>query len=524
MRQGFRQSMAWLHTWAGLLCGWLLFAMFVTGTAAYFQDEIGRWMKPEVHANPDRAAATQAAIGYLQATAPNADIWYIAPPSARTPTADLFWQPGKDEIAARGTRKRGDTSAIVDGYGRPVTVRDTKGGWFLYRFHFDLHYMPVLWARYLVGIASMFMLIAILSGIVTHKKIFADFFMLRFGKGQRSWLDAHNVTAVFALPFYLMITYTGLVTLATQLMPFGVIANYASPGTFFNEVFPAGKPVERAGVAAPLVPIAPLIAAAAARWDGAGVGSVRVTNPGDRSVLVTLTRAPGSAIGSSGNTLIFSGATGALLDQSGATGGAMATQAVMIGLHAGRFAGWGLRWLYFLSGVAGAVMVGSGLVLWTAKRRAKLPDPAHPPFGFRLVARLNIAAIAGLPAGIAGYFLANRLLPLVMEQRAAWEIHCLFIVWGATLVWAIARPERRAWIESLAAAALLFAAVPIVNAVTVPRNLLTGLLSGDWLFVAFDLAMIALAVGFGFAARKAAHAKAISSRRARRAARAMATA
>ena len=153
-----------------------------------------------------------------------------------------------------------------------------------------------------------------------------------------------------------------------------------------------------------------------------------------------------------------------------------------------------------------------------------VPDPAHPPFGFRLVARLNIAAIAGLPAGIAGYFLANRLLPLVMEQRAAWEIHCLFIVWGATLVWAIARPERRAWIESLAAAALLFAAVPIVNAVTVPRNLLTGLLSGDWLFVAFDLAMIALAVGFGFAAREAAHTKAISSRRARRAARAMATA
>src|SRR3546814_15120576 len=56
----------------------------------------------------------------------------------------------------------------------------------------------------------MFMLIAILSGIVTHKKIFADFFMLRFGKGQRSWLDAHNVAEVFALPFHLMITYTGL--------------------------------------------------------------------------------------------------------------------------------------------------------------------------------------------------------------------------------------------------------------------------------------------------------------------------
>src|SRR3546814_5066259 len=110
---------------------------------------------------------------------------------------------------------------------RSIHARDTPGGFFLYRFHFDLHYIPVLWARYLVGAAAMFMLIAILSGIVTHKKIFADFFMLRFGKGQRSWLDAHNVAAVFALPFHLMITYTGLVTLAVMYMPWGIAANYA---------------------------------------------------------------------------------------------------------------------------------------------------------------------------------------------------------------------------------------------------------------------------------------------------------
>ena len=34
MKEGLRQSMAWLHTWTGLLLGWLLFAMFATGTAA----------------------------------------------------------------------------------------------------------------------------------------------------------------------------------------------------------------------------------------------------------------------------------------------------------------------------------------------------------------------------------------------------------------------------------------------------------------------------------------------------------
>jgi uncharacterized iron-regulated membrane protein len=513
VKEGFRQSMAWLHTWTGLLFGWLLFAIFVTGTAAYFQEEISRWMKPEVRAVTDRAAATQAAIGYLQTTQPDAESWFISPPSARSPTADIFWQPRKIEGEQPKRRKRGETSATLDGQGQPVIARETKGGFFLYRFHFDLHYMPVMWARYLVGVAAMFMLIAILSGIVTHKKIFVDFFMLRFGKGQRSWLDAHNVTAVFALPFYLMITYTGLVTLATQYMPWGVMANYASPDTFFEEVFPGRAEVERAGVAAPLVPVAPLMTAASQRWGGAAVGSVRIVNPGDRSATITLTRAPSGSIGSRGESIVFSGTSGDIMDKSAAQGGAMATQSVMIGLHAGRFAGWGLRWLYFLSGVGGAIMVGSGLILWTVKRRAKLADPARPHFGFRLVARLNITAVVGLPAGIAAYFLANRLLPLGMAGRAEWEVHSLFILWGGTLVWAIARPERRAWVESLALTSALFAAVPIVNALTVPRNLVTGLMSGDGLFVAFDLAMLTLAAGFGFATRKAAQVKAAKSPR-----------
>ena len=90
-----------------------------------------------------------------------------------------------------------------------VTSRETLGGDFFYRFHFQFHYMPVVWGRWLAGAAAMFMLVAIVSGVITHKKIFVDFFTFRWGKGQRSWLDAHNALSVFGLPFHLMITYTG---------------------------------------------------------------------------------------------------------------------------------------------------------------------------------------------------------------------------------------------------------------------------------------------------------------------------
>ena len=48
MKNGFRQSMAWLHTWTGLLVGWLLLLIFMAGTASYYREEISRWMRPEL--------------------------------------------------------------------------------------------------------------------------------------------------------------------------------------------------------------------------------------------------------------------------------------------------------------------------------------------------------------------------------------------------------------------------------------------------------------------------------------------
>lgn len=496
MKESLRQSMALVHTWTGLVLGWLLFAMFATGTSAYFQDEITRWMQPEVTGDADPVKAAQGAVRFLERTAPDATYWYLTLPNGRSATTQLFWYPG--------TGPDEKTSAVVDANGREVTARETQGGYFLYRFHFDLHYMPVLWARYLVGIAAMFMLVAILSGVITHKKIFTDFFMLRFGKGQRSWLDGHNVTAVLALPFHLMITFTGLVTLATMYVPWGILANYASVETFQTQVFGDSRSAERSGTKAPMADLATLMRKASAQWGGRDVGIVRYDNPGDAAARVALTRGPGEAMGSRGEVAVFDGVTGKPIGTSLDQGAALKTESVMIGLHSGRFAQMGLRWLYFISGLAGTAMVGTGLVLWTVKRRQRLPDPKRPHFGFRLVERLNITAIAGLGAGIPAYFLANRLIPAGMADRAEWEINTLFLVWLGVLLWALVRPPARAWTESLALAALCYAAVPVVNAFTTNRGLPVSIMRGDWLFIAFDLVMFALAAVFAVGAVKVA--------------------
>ncbi|WP_287815855.1 PepSY-associated TM helix domain-containing protein, partial [Pseudomonas sp.] len=76
MKEGFRQAMAWLHTWAGLVFGWLLFAIFLTGTLSYFKDEVNHWTHPEIALHPlDDAAALDKAQHYLEQHAAGAKTW-----------------------------------------------------------------------------------------------------------------------------------------------------------------------------------------------------------------------------------------------------------------------------------------------------------------------------------------------------------------------------------------------------------------------------------------------------------------
>ncbi len=509
MNQGLRQSMAWLHTWAGLLLGWLLYAMFVTGTSAFFQEETTRWMTPEVQATAtDRIAGFENAVAWVTRNVPDAPEVTVLSSGRRAAGLELYWQNGPKAPADA------PYTARLDGAGQEVSARETRGGFFLYRFHFDLHYLPVMWARYLVGIAAMAMLIAILSGIVTHKKIIADFFLMRLGKGQRSWLDAHNVSSVLFLPFVLMITYTGLVSLAVTYMPWGVTANFADQTKYFETAFYYPLPPERAGVAAQ-APLRPILEGAGQRLGT--VGAVRILNPGDRTARVIVSGAPDGAMSARVPSLTYEGTTGRLLSVFQPAGAASATESVMIGLHAGRYAWPVLRWLYFFSGLAGCVMVASGLVLWAVKRRSRLKPGERGHFGLVLVEKLNVGAIVGLPIGLATYFLANRLLPVGIAGRADAEIDALFIAWGAAFAWAALRPTRLAWRETLAVAALGFAAVPLVNAVTTDRNLFASLAAGDWVFAGFDLMMLALAAGFALACRRAVAARPFVRPSARRA-------
>jgi hypothetical protein len=176
---------------------------------------------------------------------------------------------------------------------------------------------------------------------------------------------------------------------------------------------------------------------------------------------------------------------------------------VLYGLHIGRFGDPLVRALFFLSGLAGCLMVATGLLLWAVKERQKfartLKQGGRVSFGLRLVDGLNVGAVAGLPVAMAAFFWANRLVPVGVAERGEAEIRWFFIVWGATAVLGLLRPTLRMWQAQLALGALLFVLLPVLNAFTGPAPLTVSLRSGPSAVAGFDLVAIGLGLGLASA-------------------------
>lgn len=490
----FRPAMAWLHTWAGLVVGWVLFAIFVTGTATYYKDDISRWMRPELsETRTDPVLAATKAGDYLARQMPEAGGWLVMLPKAAAPVTEVYWW-----ASFAGPFHHALLDPVT---GEPTRARDTRGGDFLYRFHFELA-LPPQWGRWIVGACAMVLLIALVSGIVTHRRIFADFFTFRPGRSrQRAWLDAHNLFGVLALPFHLMITYTGLVTLGPMLMPWGLQAAYHGGVPLYYEeagLMPKGKPP--AGRREQGLPLGAFVQKA--EQDGGGLPeALLVASPGDAAATVSAVFEEPHGLAHLHPQIAYEAVTGAPWARNGTPGGATRTATVLYGLHEAHFAAPALRALFFLCGLLGAATVASGLVLWTVARAPKGAAPEG--IGLRLVRLLNIGTIAGLPAGIGAFFLANRLLPLDLAGRASWEVGAFFGGWIVVAALGALSPRARAWPVALGLAAGTFLTV-------VPADLA---LVGEARFVPFDVAMLAAATMLIAAARMATRPPAALARR-----------
>lgn len=477
---GLRLALNWFHTWFGLFVGALLFVIFWTGTLAVFDREIDRWMMPatrtvQAPVSPDRLVPIALRL------APGARSFTIMLPDERTPVAQIMAQPA-----------RGDT---INRYVDPATLevlpdQGTLGGErFFYPYHFNLHIQAFRIGLVLCALAAVVMVALCLSGVIIHRKIFTDFFTVRIvRKVQRTTLDLHNVAGVLALPFHLMIAFTGVAIFTFTYLPSAQMVAFkndpaaASGGWFSRRA--AGEP------GGPLISLEVIGDKAAARWQGDRPKVLRVVHPGDANAYVEVQRPSDRTISyRSGTRLWFDGASGEFLAGTSYTATTRAYE-FLYGIHAIQFDHWTLRWLYFLSGLAGCVLIATGLLFWVQSRRKR-----HEKLGLKGV-RLAEAASVGVTTGLLiaslAFLIANRLLPLGLEGRAETEVRAFHIVWILAVLHAFVR-GRAAWAEQawiITAGALL---AVLLNAVTTGDALPAAIARGLWRTAGVDLVLLASA-------------------------------
>lgn len=461
---GLRPRLSWLHTWCGISLLWLMYAVFVTGSFSFYDDELTVWMQPATHlAHPAGVAGPQRAMLRMAQVAPRAAQWKLSLPSERDPSLRVEWFQRPQE------RTQYSVVTTLDGAsGETIAVRDTLGGGLLYRFHFQLVGIAWLWGRWIVGVATAAMLISLLTGIIIHKKYFKEFFTFRPDKGLRSWMDAHNALGVVAMPFHLVMTFSGLLLLTVELLPWGFAVHYghdrmpyrAERAGFAYQPDAAPAPLNPAGFIA-TADVTPMLRAAAQVWGRAQVGEIDVENPGTAQAQIELVRRHGLSLldGGYAQRLRFDGVSGAALGAGQPPQRSLPREIynTLSALHIMRIADPGLRLLSFLSGVLGTAMIATGALLWVHKRALQGRKRSSTPWGEQLVARMNVAVFTGLLLAIGVYVLAGRCLPAPLAHRQALEQDAFLLAWSLAALHAALRPPARSWREQLAALVLLFA-------------------------------------------------------------------
>lgn len=515
MHETLRKSMAWLHTWAGVVIGSVLFAVFWMGSLSTFDREFDRWMQPGTRlAAPTEPVSLDRTVAPLAANlAAGSTQWGVNLPTERVAHLRLFYRDTNGDFVSR---------AVDPGTGALIADQGSLAGTgFFFPFHFRLHLTWLDVGYWLVGLAGMAMLALVASGVIIHRKLFADFFLFRPGKQlPRASLDLHNLTGVLGLPFHFLITLSGLIIFIQVYFPLAHMGAFGqgaeAKAAFQAEAF--GRYTRpKANEPGALTSLDAMLAEAERQWAGGKPYFVRVWHPGDAASYVEVRRSFARDVTMNLDQVFFDARTGSVLHRFEASP-VMGVQRFVAGMHFIQFDHWGLRWLYLLAGLAGCVMIGTGFVFWLESRRAR--HARKRLAGVRVVEALTVGSVSGIVLATGAYLVANRLLPLGIgfagQDRAALEVWVFYLAWLAAFAHAAWRraepatqPALRAWKEQCWAIAALALLAVALNAATTGDHLPVTMARGDWQVAGVDLMLLLVAATSAWAALRLGRLEAV---------------
>jgi uncharacterized iron-regulated membrane protein len=541
MPQHFRHTMTWLHTWLGLFLGFVLMAAFFFGALSVFDREIDRWAIPETRFRPqpmpsfdkvlkpvyaqlkpnelDTAAMQQRVIGSL----PSPDKMPMSSLYAYTTHRDPVLAIGGEFDVPNKLKNETDEHAHVHGWATidprsgqflPDDKLKIGSGWF-YPMHYQLNWSWLNLGSWLVGLAGFGMLVALVTGLIMHRKIFREFFTFRpWKRTQRSALDLHNLSGVVALPFHFFFALTGLMIFASTIY-FPVSHTQLKPLHDQHEVQEArrtGLPHESAGIAAPLASVDAMVLEAKRRWaarDMPGeVGLLMIEHLGDANGYVSLYRAGSDQVALVGQAIHFKASTGEVLREEPPPSAVGSINEFLTGLHLQQFEHWLLRWLYLLGGLLGCICIATGFIFFVEKRKRKHAESGSQ--GSRVVDALAVTTVTGMVMATVGMLAINRMLPDNLVGKGDWEKLAFWSIWVLAMLHAFVRSApvaqarmNPAWREQCWGIAMLALSAVVLNWLSTGDHLFKTMVREPyWAVAGVDLSLLVSAGIAVWTARK----------------------
>ena len=464
----FVRAMLAGHSALGLAFAALIFLVCFSGSTAVFIQEFQRWERaqdPIVAETPSPAVLQRAFEAGLRLS-PQTERVVLNLPDERLPRFILTTWKGEDyEMWA------------LDAEGRPTRRIEKPWTDFVQDLHIYLH-LPRSWGLFVVGLTGVALLSSLVSGILSHPRVFRDAFHLRWGGSKRlQEADLHNRIGIWALPFHITLSLTGaLLGLATIIV--GVLALVVFKGDTEKAyaLFATPEPAHDTR-AAPAPNLLPMLATLQRIAPNSHLTYAIVEEPRQVQSHISF---GAEERGHLAREIYSFDRNGTLLGGTGygARNLGESLYTAIGSVHFGWFGGWATKIAYGLLGLGLTTVTSSGVAIWLARRRAKgRPAPAWERIWIATVwsqpaaygvAMLAVTAGVALPpvavwgaATLAAFALAFRVAPDRISRVLRWTGAAALTATGAThaALWAGRDIDPTAWGMDVALVALALALI-----------------------------------------------------------------
>jgi len=415
----FVRAMLAGHSALGLAFAALIYLVCFSGSVAVFTQEFNRWEQPEgpVLSSVSPQAVNAAVQAVLAKNSSAHDLLVRLP----TPEAPRLTIQGDDAAGAERTY-------VADQSGRLVGEARTPWTVFQAELHTVLH-LPRAWGGFVVGLTGVALLSSLISGVLSHPRVFKDAFAFRWGGSKRlQEADLHNRISVWGLPFHLVVSLTGaFLGLTTIIVGVLALATFKGDASRAYALFQGPTVKDDPSPASQVMDVGSALGGVIARYPDARPTYVYVEHPGERGQHAIINLATENRL-SRGETVVVDGA-GQILGEVGYESGPVGFRVLsaMTPLHFGWFGGWPVKVAYFLLGLGLTGVTASGVAIWLARRR----DKGRPAPGWE---RAWIGFVWSQPIAYAFSALVSLLSP-TPAPVATWGVAtlaaCAFAAFGA---------------------------------------------------------------------------------------------